>query len=271
MTTAYNPARRTAPFHGMDTLRLIQFTDTHLLASADAELRGMRTLPSLRACLERAQDWHFPADAVLLSGDLVQDEPRGYDAIRELFAGLNVPVLTVPGNHDLPDALARALGQPPFVVGGSRPLGASWTVRLVSTWYAESAGGEGRVGEQELAALDRDLASLAGRHVLVCLHHPAVPMDAEGIDALGLIDAAELWQIVERHGCVRAIVWGHAHQALDVYRGTRRLMCSPSTCIQFRPRVVRLEVDDRPPGYRVIDLHADGGVSSEVVWLEGYR
>jgi hypothetical protein len=29
-------------------------------------------------------------------------------------------------------------------------------------------------------------------------------------------------------------------------------------------------VDDRPPGYRVIDLLDDGGIATEVVWLERY-
>jgi len=53
-----------------------------------------------------------------------------------------------------------------------------------------------------------------------------------------------------------------------VYRGARRFMCAPSTCVQFRPRAPRIEVDERPPGYRVIDLHADGSLASEVVWLE---
>jgi Icc protein len=96
-------------------------------------------------------------------------------------------------------------------------------------------------------------------------------MDAAGIDALGLTDAADLLRVLDRHPCVRAVVWGHAHQALDVYRGDRRFMCSPSTCVQFKPRTPRIEIDPRPPGYRVIDLHPDGGVSSEVVWLEGYR
>jgi Icc protein len=230
----------------------------------------MRTRPSLEACLDRARAWHFPADALLLSGDLVQDEPLGYDAIRSLFAGAGAPVLVVPGNHDVPGALAAALAGPPFQVGGSRHLD-GWVVQLVSTWFAESANGEGRVGAGQLVALDRDLTAVRGRNVLVCLHHPPLAMDAAGIDALGLTDAAELRRVLERHACVRAVAWGHAHQALDVYRGDRRYMCSPSTCIQFKPRTPRLEVDARPPGYRVIDLHADGGVSSEVVWLEGYR
>ena len=48
-------------------------------------------------------------------------------------------------------------------------------------------------------------------------------------------------------------------------------MCTPATCMQFKPRDPGFEVDDRPPGYRVIDLHDDGGIASEVVWLEGYR
>jgi hypothetical protein len=32
----------------------------------------------------------------------------------------------------------------------------------------------------------------------------------------------------------------------------------------------RLRRDDRPPGYRVLDLQDDGGIATEVVWLEGY-
>jgi Icc protein len=47
-------------------------------------------------------------------------------------------------------------------------------------------------------------------------------------------------------------------------------MCTPATCMQFRPRQPGFEVDDRPPGYRVLDLQDDGRISTEVVWLEGY-
>jgi len=101
------------------TLRLIQFSDTHLLARPQDELRGVRTLQSLRACVDRARAWHFPAAALLLSGDLVQDEPAGYAAIRATVAGLGIPVLVIPGNHDLPDRLQQSLAGPPFQVGGT--------------------------------------------------------------------------------------------------------------------------------------------------------
>jgi Icc protein len=248
-------------------MRLIQFSDTHLLAGPDDTFRGVRTGSTLRACLARAGDWHFPADALLLSGDLVQDEPAGYDAIRSLFETLGVPVLVIPGNHDVPDRLRQTLADPPFQVGGQFRLG-DWLVVLLSSWYAGSVDGEGRLGDAQLEGLARALQSHAPRPALVCLHHPALSMDSAGVDALGLTDAAAFLELVARHDCVRGVAWGHAHQALDVYRAGQRFMCAPSTCVQFRPRAARIEIDDRPPGYRVIDLHADGSLASEVVWLE---
>ena len=39
--------------------------------------------------------------------------------------------------------------------------------------------------------------------------------------------------------------------------------------MHFKPRN-DFATDERPPGYRVIDLHSDGSIASEVVWLEGY-
>jgi Icc protein len=92
------------------------------------------------------------------------------------------------------------------------------------------------------------------------------------MDGLRLADGEELVRIVERHPQVRGLVWGHAHQSLDVFRPSHlRLMCTPATCMQFKPRVDAFVVDDRPPGYRVIDLQDDGGMATEVVWLEHYR
>jgi Icc protein len=96
-----------------------------------------------------------------------------------------------------------------------------------------------------------------------------MPMDG-GLDEIGLEDAAEFMDIIGRNGHVRGVLWGHQHQSLDVYHDGVRYMCTPATCMQFKTRSPEISIDDRPPGYRVIDLHADGGISSEVAWLEGY-
>jgi Icc protein len=250
--------------------RLLQFTDTHLLADPDGQVRGMKTLASLQACLEHARRRHLPADLIAVTGDLVQDDPHAYGTLELLFDALGAPVLLVPGNNDVPGELGRRLSHDPFQVGGIRDVGA-WTIVLLDTWFAESDDGEGRLGPEALAALDDALSRSRDRHVLVLMHHPPILMEAAGLDALGLLDAAQFVAILDRHPQVRGVAWGHAHQSLDVYRGATRYMCTPATCIQFKPRVAGFVSDNRPPGYRVLDLHDDGGIATEVAWLEGYR
>jgi len=249
--------------------RLVQFTDTHLLKDPQGSMRGVRPLPALEACVADARRRFLPADAILVTGDLVQDEPEGYGFLELALAPLDAPVLLIPGNHDLPDELHRRLSHPPFHIGGSFALG-SWVIVLLDTWFAESANGEGRLGPERLAAFDSALAEHAARHVLVCLHHPPMPMGGAGLDALALQDGPECMDIIERHRNVRGVSWGHAHQSFDLYRNGVRYMCTPATCMQFKPRSDQIQIDDRPPGYRVIDLAPDGGLASEVVWLEGY-
>lgn len=251
-------------------IRLLQFTDTHLLADPAGVVRGVRTLASLEACLAMARRRHLPADAVAVTGDLVQDEPQAYGTLELLFDSLQAPVLLIPGNHDVPDELHRHLSHPPFQVGGTRIVG-HWAIVLLDTWYAESDDGEGRLGPTELQALEAALAEHRERHTLVCLHHPPMSMDAPGLDALGLLDADPFMAIIDLHPQVRGVAWGHAHQALDVFRSGIRFMCTPSTCMQFKPRDPGFVVDGRPPGYRVLDLQDDGGIATEVAWLEGYQ
>ncbi len=269
MTSASAPTSGSAPAPA--STRLIQFTDTHLMRDPAGSIRGARTLPRLQACIAHARRHFFPVDAILLTGDVVHDEPEGYGTIDLLFAGLGAPVLVIPGNHDVPDEMRRWLNHAPFQVGGHWRTHNGWQLLLLESWFAESSNGEGRLGPAQMTDVDRALADHTDPHALVVLHHPPVPMDSPALDELGLLDGPLLSAAIERHPRVRGVCWGHAHQALDLFRaGDVRFMCTPATSMQFRPRH-DFAVDDRPPGYRVIDLFADGSIASEVVWLEGYR
>jgi Icc protein len=254
------------------SVRLVQFTDTHLLQDPADSVRGARTLPRLQACIAHARHHYYPVDAVLLTGDIVHDEPAAYGYIDLLFGESPVPVLVIPGNHDVPDEMRRRLAHGPFQLGGEWISGNGWQVLLLESWFAESTNGEGRLGPAQLQAVDRALQSSTESHSLVVLHHPPVPMDSPSLDELGLLDGPQLSATVAQHARVRGICWGHAHQALDLYGpGNVRFMCTPATSMQFKPRDATFAVDDRPPGYRIIELGADGSIASEVVWLEGYR
>ena len=271
MTTIPSSAQPPGSASRTGSTRLVQFTNTHLMRDPSGSIRGARTLPRLQACLAHARRHHFPVDAILLTGDIVHDEPEAYGTIDLLFGDVGEPVLVIPGNHDLPDEMRRWLNHAPFQVGGQWRTHNGWQLLLLESWFAESTDGEGRLGHSQLQAFERTLADDTDPHALVVLHHPPVRMDSPSLDELGLLDGPQLSAAVERHSRVRGVCWGHAHQALDLFRaGDVRFMCTPATSMQFRPRH-DFAVDDRPPGYRVIDLFADGSIASEVVWLEGYR
>ena len=110
-----------------DTVQLVQLTDLHLLADPDGRLKGVATLASLRATLRAAAADLAGADAIVLSGDLVQDQPAAYAHLPPLLTPLGLPVLCIPGNHDLPSALATSLQQAPFQVGGQHDVGSDRT------------------------------------------------------------------------------------------------------------------------------------------------
>ncbi|HKT71482.1 MAG TPA: 3',5'-cyclic-AMP phosphodiesterase [Steroidobacteraceae bacterium] len=248
----------------MSSLRLIQFTDPHLYANESETLRGVATLPSLKTALEHAQSGDWPPDALLVTGDLVQDDPGGYVHFRRLFGPLGVPVLCVPGNHDEPVAMRRLLSREPFVLNGHVDMGL-WRIVLLDSAMAGSAAG--CLSESSLSQLDEALGTAGNRHCLVTLHHHPVAMDSRWLDQVGLTNATRFLEVIDRHPQVRAIVWGHVHQAFAGLRKGVRLLATPSTCAQFLPHADEFSVDRRPPAYRTLDLRADGSLVTEVVWL----
>jgi len=75
---------------------------------------------------------------------------------------------------------------------------------------------------------------------------------------------------VRDHANVRGVLWGHVHQSLDRFIHGVRFMATPSTCAQFVPGSAEFAIDNRPPGYRFLELLPDGSIATEVCWLESY-
>jgi 3',5'-cyclic-AMP phosphodiesterase len=251
----------------MQSVRLIQFSDMHLVGDAGGRLRGVASLPALEAAVADAQRRSHRADGVLLTGDLVQDDPDGYRWIRHVFGGSKVPVLCLAGNHDLPDHMRATLQGAPFKIGGHSELG-RWLVVMLDSWVANNAGG--RLGAEQLTQLRQVLRTHRNHHVLICMHHHPIAMRSGWLDQVGLSDADEFMSTVREHSNVRGVLWGHVHQSLDSFIHGVRFMASPSTCAQFLPGSPDFAIDNRPPGYRVLELMPDGVIATEVCWLESY-
>ena len=245
-------------------MQILQVTDTHLYGGAGGRLRGVETDSSLHATLDEAFTRVQNYQAVLVTGDLVQDDKAGYLRFRSFFGSLKKPVLCIPGNHDEPDAMRRELTGAPFEICGTHEIG-DWAFIMLDSYDPGHVGG--RLTKNELARLDDALAN-SPKHAMVCLHHHPIVMGSRWLDGVGLADAHEFWTIIDAHKHVRAVVWGHVHQAFEGKRGDVRLFATPSTGAQFLPKSDRYAVDSRPPAYRSFDLHADGRIDSLVHWVE---
>jgi Icc protein len=250
----------------MTAVRVLHITDTHLVGDPSGRQRGVVVLDSLRAVL--AQGLRERPDVILLTGDIVHDDPRGYRWLPGVFEP-RTPVLCIPGNHDDPEAMRRALSDAPFRLGDHHDIGA-WRIVMLDSQRIGEVGG--RLSAHELHRLDRALTEAPARHALVVLHHPPIAMGSLWLDEIGLENPTEFFAVIDRHAQTKGVLWGHAHQALDKERpgpqGSLKLMATPSTCVQFRPRAADFEIDDHPPGYRMLTLHPDGRIETTVGWLE---
>ena len=248
------------------SLKLLQISDTHLHAAADSRMRGVTTYATLLAVLEQAKrDPRWPVDAIIATGDIVQDESRaGYERFRDTLDPLGVPVYCIPGNHDDPALMGEILMSGSFQLGGELRQGA-WSVVLLSTFLAgEDAGG---LGPARLSGLRQALHAHSGQHILVAMHHHPLPMGSTWLDGVALRDAQAFWQVIDAHSDVRAVVCGHVHQASDRTRNRVRFMSTPSTCAQFLPSSEFFALDDRPPGMRWLELYDNGRIETEVSWV----
>jgi 3',5'-cyclic-AMP phosphodiesterase len=248
----------------MDAVRLLQFSDPHLFASPHGSLRGVQTLASMQRVLAHASGRRLNLDALVCTGDIVNDEPEGYAHFAQALGGFGKPVYCIPGNHDDPMRLRSALAHPPFQVGGYADLGA-WRIVLVDSCVPHQA--RGRISATELAALDAALGGCKD-YALVFVHHHPVAMSSRWLDAVGIDNADDFFRVLDAHPQLRAISWGHVHQCFDTRRRGVRLLATPSTCAQFLPHSNEFAVDGRPPAYRRLTLQPDGTLETDVVWVD---
>ena len=243
-------------------LRVLQITDTHLFRDARSRLVGVDTERTFAEVMEAVLRECWPVDLILVTGDVVHDGSEGgYRRLKAQFEDLAVRTLIIPGNHDDSAVMRRVFSSGRVTFSTNAVLG-NWQFVMLDSCVPGQAGGH--MAQRQLELLDRHLGAHPDTHAMVCLHHHPVPMRSNWIDSIGVDNADDFFRVLDRHDNVRGVLWGHVHQIFDEWRRGARLMATPSTCVQFRPRQDEFEVDDTPPGYRWLKLYPDGRLVSGV-------
>ena len=246
-------------------VRVLHVTDPHLFAGPDEQLRGVNTRESLQAVLDHARASEWPAELVALTGDLIQDDSReAYARVREMFGSMQLPTYCVPGNHDVRTFMREELRDSPFHYCAVSTHG-NWVMIGIDSCLEGKA--LGHVAANELQRLSDALGETAVDHALVCLHHPPLPVGSAWLDTVGLDNPQDFLQTVASSGKVRAVIFGHVHQAFDGRYEGIEIIGTPSTCRQFAMYSDEFALDDQPPAYRRIELNPDGSIHHELIWV----
>jgi 3',5'-cyclic-AMP phosphodiesterase len=236
-----------------------------LFAAADGNLRGRVTYETLLNVLEHFKDSNWPADHVQVTGDLIQDgTPGAYQRFCNTMATVGLPVYCVPGNHDIRDIMREALQAKPFHYCGTLQTG-NWLIAGVDSCMEGSAAGH--IDDHELNRLGLLIETTGAAHVMVCLHHPPLPVGSRWLDELILQNREQFLERITGSPKVKLVVSGHVHQEFDGNYRSVRIIGTPSTCRQFALRSDSYALDDKPPAYRRLELRADGHVDTELVWI----
>lgn len=248
---------------------MVQISDCHLFGSTEGRLLGLNTEDSLRQVLDCVSREQSDIDVVLATGDLSQDgSVASYKRFQQHIARLNVPSYWLQGNHDLTKPMVNALGGRSHLSPCLIEL-EDWRIIMLNSSVEHEV--PGYFQPEELGFLRQALEKTKGSHTLICLHHHPVPMGCRWLDTQVVKNAADFWAIADTASHVRGILWGHVHQASDQVRNGVRLLSVPSTCVQFKPHSADFAVDELPPGYRWLDLHADGTIETEVSRVAGVK
>src|SRR5690606_20473117 len=156
----------------------------------------------------------------------------------------------LPGNHDEPAALHRALGNDPRLQRNL--LLGNWQIVMLDSSVRGEVGGF--LAETELAALKACLEAHPDHFAVICVHHQVVPVGCAWLDRQRIVNADVFWALVSNHPQVRMVLSGHVHQGFEQRHDDVRVVTSPSTCIQFAPHSDDFSIGTEMPGYRWLDL-----------------
>lgn len=268
MTVSAAPRRRHRVAISGDTAHVLQLTDTHLCRESGGSLLGMDTDHSLQAVISQARDEQPHIDALLGTGDMSNHGYlEAYQRLRRYFDQLCPAQFWLPGNHDDRSKMEQVDTDGTLLSNDIR-LG-RWQLVMLDSQVPGQVGG--RLGQDQLQLLREALDDAAREQLysLVCLHHQPVTIGCRWLDEQMVADADELFAVLADYPGVRGVLWGHIHQQVDRVREGCKLMASPSTCVQFAPGSDEFKADAAAPGYRWLELRADGEIDSGVSRVEG--
>src|SRR5476649_2772067 len=214
---------------GSGDLRFVQISDSHIGFDKPANTDVTATLRLAIAKIKAAPE---QPSFILHTGDLTHlSKPAEFDTLQQVLSELSLPVFYVPGEHDVLEDDGKSYLQR----FGKGTQGAGWQsfdkngvhfIGLVNVINLK-AGGLGRLGNEQLEWLEKDVKRLkSSTPIVVFAHIPLWSVYPEW--GWGTDDSAQALSYLKRFGSV-TVLNGHIHQTLQKVEGNVRFHTAFST------------------------------------------
>lgn len=249
------------PSHDEHPIRLLQLSDPHLLENKQDFFAGIQPFKSLQMVIEHSKR-HLPFDCILSTGDIAQQpSQQTYLDYLEEVAVFNLPHYWIRGNHDdngnFPDLSPSE--EPEIILIGQ------WCLIMLNSQKQGCVHGE--ISPMQLEYLAQALHKYHNYFTVIALHHNTFPVGCKWLDQHSLQNQQAFLDCIQDQEQVKMVLSGHVHQEFSHRHRHIDFLSCPSTCIQFKPQSEEFCLDSQPPGYRIIELYANGNYSTKILRL----
>ena len=247
------------------SIRILQITDLHLFGDKQKTLVGINPYRSLQKVLNEVKldiQTRKP-DLIVFTGDISQDfSEASYEIAAQIFAELSCPFIITLGNHDR-EEMAKHLFPDFDAIAQKSPHIGNWHIITLNSHWLDHVNG--LLTEKELTFLEKELNAANNEPTMIFLHHQAWETQCLWINRIGVSNRDAFMKIIENHTNIKAVICGHIHHETFMHLNGIDFRSTPSTCWQFTPETNEFKLDRAMPGYRTLDLFANGTYATKII------
>jgi 3',5'-cyclic AMP phosphodiesterase CpdA len=201
----------------------------------------------------------------LVTGDVSDDGSRdSYLSAYEKLIKLNVPILVIPGNHDLRKPMREVFNEHvEFSINSSQ---FDWVFKYEETVIIgldTLVEGEnfGFLEKTSLEFLSNQLSIHNGSDIILLIHHPPINTGIYFMDKIGLKNSSELSECLKATSRPVRILCGHVHGVYHGLLGIHPVVSAPSVCSAFefnRKKFAPVGFNRGPTGYAYLETSSNG-------------
>ena len=175
-------------------------------------------------------------DGVIITGDISDDgSTASYFDAYDILKELNLPLLAIPGNHDLRQPMMSYFSKDIDIQSSEFFDWIYETSDTVVIGLDTLVEGQkyGMLRSKSLNLLFKNLSQPSEKNIILAIHHPPINTGIPFMDEIGLKNSSELAECLDAADQPIRILCGHVHGIYQGTLGIHSVVTAPSTCTRF--------------------------------------